>query len=71
MFATYSAGKHAVEAISQSLRFEMADLGVKVACVEPGEVQSAIWAKGDEVLARGRGRRSRPRPSTATSGTST
>jgi NAD(P)-dependent dehydrogenase (short-subunit alcohol dehydrogenase family) len=51
MFATYSAGKHAVEAISQSLRFELADLGVKVACVEPGEVQSAIWAKGDEVLA--------------------
>ena len=50
MLAPYAAGKHALEAFTQALRFEMADFGVKVACVEPGEVQSAIWAKGDELL---------------------
>lgn len=50
MFAPYSAGKHAVEAITESLRFEMKDFGVQVACVEPGIVQSAIWAKGDELF---------------------
>jgi NAD(P)-dependent dehydrogenase (short-subunit alcohol dehydrogenase family) len=50
MFGPYAAGKHALEAISQVLRFEMEDFGVKVACIEPGEVQSAIWAKGDELL---------------------
>jgi NAD(P)-dependent dehydrogenase (short-subunit alcohol dehydrogenase family) len=50
MLAPYGAGKHAVEAFSEALRFEMLDLGVKVACVEPGEVASAIWAKGDELI---------------------
>ena len=50
MFGPYAAGKHALEAFSQALRFEMEDFGVKVACVEPGEVKSAIWAKGDELL---------------------
>lgn len=50
MMAPYSAGKHAVEAISEALRFEVADQGVAVACVEPGEVQSAIWEKADEQL---------------------
>ena len=47
MVAPYSAGKFAVEAISESLRFEMADQGVSVACVEPGEIASAIWEKAD------------------------
>jgi len=51
MFAPYSAGKHAIEGFTQALRFEMEDFGVRVACVEPGEVQSAIWAKGDDLLA--------------------
>jgi NAD(P)-dependent dehydrogenase (short-subunit alcohol dehydrogenase family) len=51
MFSPYSAGKHAVEAISESLRFELSDHGVRVACVEPGIVQSAIWAKGDDLFA--------------------
>lgn len=50
MFAAYAAGKHAVEAITESLRFEMNDHGVKVACVEPGVVQSAIWGKGEDLL---------------------
>jgi NAD(P)-dependent dehydrogenase (short-subunit alcohol dehydrogenase family) len=52
MMAPYAAGKHAVEAISESLRFEVADFGMKVACVEPGSVATAIWAKADDQLAR-------------------
>jgi NAD(P)-dependent dehydrogenase (short-subunit alcohol dehydrogenase family) len=52
MLAPYAAGKHAVEAISEALRFEVADLGMKVACVEPGEVATAIWDKADAQLAR-------------------
>jgi NAD(P)-dependent dehydrogenase (short-subunit alcohol dehydrogenase family) len=52
MMATYSAGKHALEAISQSLRFEVEDFGMHVSCVEPGEIATAIWGKGDEQLER-------------------
>jgi NAD(P)-dependent dehydrogenase (short-subunit alcohol dehydrogenase family) len=52
LMAPYSAGKHAIEAISESLRFEVADFGMKVACVEPGEIKTAIWVKADEALAR-------------------
>lgn len=49
--APYSAGKHAVEAISESLRFEMAPFGMKVACVEPGAIATDIWSKADGQLA--------------------
>jgi len=52
MMGPYSAGKHAVEAISESMRFEVADFGMHVSCVEPGEVQSAIWGKADDQLAK-------------------
>ena len=52
MMAPYSAGKHAVEAISESLRFEVEDFGMHVSCVEPGEIATAIWAKGDEQMAQ-------------------
>jgi NAD(P)-dependent dehydrogenase (short-subunit alcohol dehydrogenase family) len=51
MMAPYSAGKHAVEAISESLRFEVEDFGMHVACVEPGEIATAIWDKADDLLA--------------------
>jgi NAD(P)-dependent dehydrogenase (short-subunit alcohol dehydrogenase family) len=52
MMGPYSAGKHAVEAISESLRFEVEDFGMHVSCVEPGEIATAIWAKGDEQMAQ-------------------
>ncbi|HJR24389.1 MAG TPA: SDR family oxidoreductase [Acidimicrobiales bacterium] len=52
LMAPYSAGKHAVEAISESLRFEVADFGMHVSCVEPGEIKTAIWAKGDDRMAQ-------------------
>lgn len=41
----YCAGKHAVEAISEVLRLEVEPLGMRVVCVEPGEVATAIWDK--------------------------
>ncbi len=45
----YSASKHAVEALAETMRAEFARSGtpVQVALVEPGEVKSAIWAKAD------------------------
>jgi NAD(P)-dependent dehydrogenase (short-subunit alcohol dehydrogenase family) len=52
MLAPYAAGKHAVEAFSESLRFEVEHLGMRVSCVEPGEIRTAIWDKADEQLAR-------------------
>ena len=52
LMAPYSAGKFAIEAISESLRFEVEGFGMKVACVEPGEIKTEIWSKADEQLAR-------------------
>lgn len=52
MMAPYSAGKHAVEAITESLRFEVEGFGMKVSCVEPGEIATAIWEKADGQLER-------------------
>jgi NAD(P)-dependent dehydrogenase (short-subunit alcohol dehydrogenase family) len=51
MMAPYSAGKHAVEAFSESLRFEVEGFGIRVACIEPGGVKTPIWSKADEQLA--------------------
>ena len=52
LMGPYSAGKHAVEALSETLRFEVEPLGMRVACVEPGEIQSEIWSKADDQLVR-------------------
>ena len=52
MVAPYPASKHAIEAFSESLRFEVEQFGMKVSCVEPGLVASAIWSKWDEQLKR-------------------
>jgi NAD(P)-dependent dehydrogenase (short-subunit alcohol dehydrogenase family) len=47
--APYSASKHAVEALAEAQRHEYArsGSGIKVSLVEPGEVKTAIWDKGD------------------------
>jgi NAD(P)-dependent dehydrogenase (short-subunit alcohol dehydrogenase family) len=42
----YAASKHALEAIADSLRVEIAPWGMHVAIVEPGSIATRIWAKG-------------------------
>jgi NAD(P)-dependent dehydrogenase (short-subunit alcohol dehydrogenase family) len=42
----YCASKHAVEALSDTLRMELSPWGMHVSVVEPGPVHSAIWEKG-------------------------
>jgi NAD(P)-dependent dehydrogenase (short-subunit alcohol dehydrogenase family) len=39
----YQAAKHAVEALSDALRMEVASSGVKVVLVEPGGFRTGIW----------------------------
>lgn len=51
-FSTYSATKHALEAYTQGLRYEVADLGIDVALVEPGPFGTGLLA-GGQVPARG------------------
>ena len=46
MLAPYSASKHAVEALAESLRHELRDWGIRTSVVEPGAVATPIWDKG-------------------------
>ncbi len=52
----YSASKHALEAISDSLRVELRRWGISVSLVEPGSVNTPIWEKSrasaEELLER-------------------
>jgi NAD(P)-dependent dehydrogenase (short-subunit alcohol dehydrogenase family) len=43
--APYGASKHAVEALGDALRVELAPQGVQVALIEPGSVATPIWDK--------------------------
>jgi NAD(P)-dependent dehydrogenase (short-subunit alcohol dehydrogenase family) len=43
--APYAASKHAIEAIGDALRVELAGSNVQVALVEPGSVATPIWEK--------------------------
>jgi NAD(P)-dependent dehydrogenase (short-subunit alcohol dehydrogenase family) len=43
--APYAASKHAIEAIGDALRVELATSNVQVALVEPGSVATPIWEK--------------------------
>jgi NAD(P)-dependent dehydrogenase (short-subunit alcohol dehydrogenase family) len=45
----YAASKHAVEAISDSLRRELRLYGVDVIVIEPGAVRTPIWDKLEQV----------------------
>jgi len=46
--APYAASKHAIEAIGDALRVELATSKVQVALVEPGSVATPIWDKARE-----------------------
>jgi NAD(P)-dependent dehydrogenase (short-subunit alcohol dehydrogenase family) len=46
--APYGASKHAIEAIGDALRVELATSGVQVALIEPGSVATPIWDKARE-----------------------
>jgi len=45
-FSTYTATKHALEAYSQGLRYELSPFGVDVALVEPGPFGTGLLASG-------------------------
>jgi NAD(P)-dependent dehydrogenase (short-subunit alcohol dehydrogenase family) len=46
--APYAASKHAIEAIGDALRVELATSDVQVALIEPGSVATPIWDKARE-----------------------
>jgi NAD(P)-dependent dehydrogenase (short-subunit alcohol dehydrogenase family) len=48
-FGPYSASKHALEAISGSLRKELMLYGVDVIIIGPGAVATPIWSKAEQV----------------------
>lgn len=47
----YAASKHAVEAVSDALRreFLLTDAGIDVVVVQPGNINTPIWEKADEI----------------------
>jgi NAD(P)-dependent dehydrogenase (short-subunit alcohol dehydrogenase family) len=57
MLGPYAASKFGLEAVSDSLRREVGELGVRVVVVEPGAIATPIWGKGlevaDEIESRG------------------
>lgn len=52
MVGPYAASKHALEAISDSLRRELRPWNIHVSVIEPGAVTTPIWDKGRETADR-------------------
>ena len=48
----YCASKHAIEALSNALRVEVAPFGIRVVLIEPGAFGTDIWAGGRDRLPR-------------------
>jgi NAD(P)-dependent dehydrogenase (short-subunit alcohol dehydrogenase family) len=53
----YQAAKHALEAVSDALRAEVASDGVKVVLLEPGGFKTGIWDDNERALERRKGSR--------------
>jgi NAD(P)-dependent dehydrogenase (short-subunit alcohol dehydrogenase family) len=49
MTSPYSASKHALEGLSESLRRELMLFGIDVVVIAPGAVKTPIWSKAEEV----------------------
>ncbi|KIL37437.1 hypothetical protein SD71_01940 [Cohnella kolymensis] len=47
----YVASKHALEGLGESLRLELAGLGIQVSIVQPGPYRTAIWRKSMDAIA--------------------
>jgi NAD(P)-dependent dehydrogenase (short-subunit alcohol dehydrogenase family) len=47
----YNATKFAIEALADCLRRELAPWGIRVVLIEPGSIDTEIWAKGRETMA--------------------
>lgn len=50
--SSYAASKFAMEGWTESLRLEMAALGIKVAIVEPGSFDTDIWTRNAKLTAK-------------------
>ena len=50
--SSYAASKFALEGWTESLRFEMKSLGIRVALVEPGSFDTDIWTRNAKISVR-------------------
>lgn len=53
----YQASKHAIEALSDALRMEVAKDGIKVVLIEPGGFKTGIWQEASSGIERHRSSR--------------
>eukprot|EP00877_Chromochloris_zofingiensis_P006224 jgi/Chrzof1/1855/Cz10g23240.t1 len=49
LFGAYNASKHALEGLSDSMRYDLAAQGVAVVIIKPGPVKTPIWSKSRDV----------------------